>query len=323
MSEYISGRLANCIAFIVLAYLAIRIMPVAKNIFSVVLLAPYMGLLAGTYSIDGIGTALILLFAALCFYDSYQERELTVRDYLLLLAMAVFVLIFKREAYSAALLFLFLIPLKKLLKRDAFVKIFKIACPVVLLLCVALACVYLSHLPVQFSDSRGGSHVNASQQFVNMIKHPVFTFFVYLNHVRTSFLTFGTFESMIANDYFFGIRCNMASPVVALWFFVAATDHNAEEIRKGQAIREKLLLAADVLITPALLFAGMYMIFCNVGSRTFSGLQPRYLYPIMPFLLMLLNSKRIKNTIRQYSSKVAFCSSLLLVVSLAEMVLVQ
>lgn len=323
MAEYFSGRLANCLAFIILGYLAIRIMPVAKNIFSVVLLTPFLGLLSSTYSIDGIGTALIFLFAALCFYFAYNEKELSVRDYILLFVLACLVFIFKHQAYSPALLFLFFIPLKKLLKKDVFVKTFKIAFPIFMLLCVATAGFYLLHLPAQFSDSRGGNHVNASLQLRNIIAHPMYTASIYWKWVMGTLWSPAVFESMISNNYFFGTRCSIVIPIVVLWCFVAATDKSPEGICRGQVIKEKLLMSVDILITPLLVFFGIYLIFCNIGSPVVHGLQPRYLYPIVPFALLLMNSKKIKNSIRQYNSKIAFCSSLFLAVSLFEMVIIQ
>lgn len=78
MSVYWSvvlSRILNLLLFLALSYTAVRITPVLKNIMAVIAMLPITLFQAASDSPDAIQNGLCLLFASVCFFYAYGEKE--------------------------------------------------------------------------------------------------------------------------------------------------------------------------------------------------------------------------------------------------------
>lgn len=314
VNEIYIGRFANFLFYAIMTYFIVKLLPFGKNIALVVMFSPYIALLASSYSIDGVGMAFITFFIALCLHYAYSEQQLKKRDLALLAVVALMVLLFKGCSYSISLAMILLIPLKRFTKNKKAISLIKIIVPVCLAITVSIVLYKIYKMPLGTGDHRGGTMVDQAMQIRHIYHHPLFTMSAFWKWFGTTLFN-PAFLTGVLPDYFFGSGTVLVFPIAFLWFFTAATDYNLGEKGLKKELLEKALLLLYILSCCVLLPAAMYIAFTNVGSQDINGVGFRYFFPVFPALLLLINSKRVKNTIRNYNSKIAFFSSLILVLS--------
>lgn len=103
------GRLCNLIFFIALAYAAVRITPIGKNIFIAISLLPMTLHIAASYSYDAAIMGYAFAFTALCLKCIHEQKQQP--PYILVL-IAVFGILLApcKSIYSLILILLFFIP---------------------------------------------------------------------------------------------------------------------------------------------------------------------------------------------------------------------
>lgn len=320
MNEMFIGRLTNYIAYIAIAYLVIKMLPFGKNIFLLVILSPYLLMLSATFSSDGIGDACVLFFIALCLHYAYEKRPFKWSDYALLGFLAIVILLFKNSAYALSLLFVFLIPLKYTLKNKTLIKYAKVWIPLLVIVLFVVYFIKMYTLPLGLGDTRGPGLNDESLQFKHIVAHPLFTVYAVLMWFKSGLFNPG-FMSTIIQGFFFGEGATLVFPMMAVWFYVAATDYNLKTPNLKTELREKSLLLFYIIGTCFVIPIALYIQFSEVGSATIDGVQLRYFFPLFPALLLLMNSKRHHQTIRNYNLKVSFCITVILALSQWYMVL--
>jgi uncharacterized membrane protein len=308
------GRFANLAAYVILSYFSVKLFPFAKNLFLVILFTPYLLLLSSTYSIDGIGIGFIFLYAAYCFNLSYTNKRLSYKDYMIIFLVFVIAAIFKNYAYIPIVVLTFTIPLSNLIRNPKLLKIMKIAIPLVVVAFAAIIFYKYYRLPYGITDTRGAADIDTAAQFRFVLHHPVYDVEVFANYFLNTMLNFSSgWLTWFLPSYFFHIGGSLLVPMFIFWTYVAITDNNYGPLSFKAELKEKILMFIYVTVSTLLICFGLYISFTSVGLNTIAGVQPRYFYPIIPFMFLLLSHKSIKQNIKNYNMIISFCVVLLLV----------
>ena len=286
---YIMGRVFNLIAYMVMAVIALKLLPYKKKIFYIILTFPIMIVLAASYSIDGMCMGLITMFIAYCLkLENMDYKEIGIKNIVILIMLLIGCLLAKNFAYIALGLLIFILPIVKILKNN------KKRLPIILSI-IVISIVICSLLLLKLvggttgsdvGDPRGGD-TSVPKQIEFLCSSPTNIIKVGFAHITNSILNYNWYTYM--NDSVFFGKYNSQIFFLQMIFilYVAFTD-NSKKINKKTTIISVLSSLCVFAMTSLML----YLTFTPVGQINISGYQPRYVLPILPLLLMLINSNR-------------------------------
>ena len=294
---YIIGRLFNLIAYSLLLMLIIKLLPYKKKIFYIVFMLPFTILISASFSIDGICIGILGLFIAYCLNLSEREyNTIKLKQILTVFALFGLCLLAKNFAYFSIIMFVFTLPVIKILKNN------KKSLPILLsivLICAVIAGMLLfnkfSTTASAGGDPRGGT-TSVIGQINFLMSSPNNILKVGFEHVTNSLLNYNWY-TYLNHGTFFG---KYSSQIFLMEFifiiYVCLTDNDRKLSKRINIVSILTFLA--VFITTSFM---LYLTFTPVGQINISGYQPRYITPIIPVLLMLLNVKRFigKNEIEE------------------------
>ncbi len=108
----IFGRIANLLLYVVLVYIAIKIMPIYKTAFTVMALTPIPLQLAGSFSYDTLVISLCFLFIAYIFNLTYNKEKIEIKD-IIILSLIAGCIAPSKTVYIAVVGLCFIIPVNK------------------------------------------------------------------------------------------------------------------------------------------------------------------------------------------------------------------
>lgn len=288
------SRIINLLAFLALAWSAIRITPVFKNIMSVIALFPMTIYQAASQSPDALLNGLCFFFIALCFYYAYGEKEhLDWKDGLKIGIVLSLVFLCK-YVYVCLGLLVFLIPVKKFGDKKQYGKAFGIALiPLVILGILAL--------------TTAGSVVASSQanadgvsQISYLMQHPKFFVWVLINTFNVKFQDYMLWMNTLGSlNYSLGPLVYLV-PMFAV--FAGALDVNGScgAIKR----KDRILCIVSFLMVSLGVVLGIYIgdgRVNSVGDNVVQGVQGRYFIAVLPALFAGISLKNIENKNKHFT----------------------
>lgn len=285
----IVSKTFNLLCYILLIYFAIRYSGKFRKIFFIIGLLLGNIYLATQFSYDPLVIASMLLAIGL-FLHIRQTKEAS-PQYLLAFILISVVGCLSKAVYCPILLLALMIPNSNFdCKRRAIA--FK-ACSILIMIVLAATFV----LPILggslASDLRGG-HTSVSGQIQFLLNNPLKAILVAITFLAGKlpdliFSTVGQFGAA-ASIYDacapFISLVGMSSLLVMLWA-TFSTDLSETTITS----RSKVGFAAIYGILVGAIAMSMYLSFTEVGAMHISGIQPRYMMPILPLFLIILMPK--------------------------------
>lgn len=310
MSVYggvVLSRIFNLLAFLILAYAAIRITPVLKNTFAVLGLFPMTVFQAASDSPDALLNGLCFLFVALCLFYAYGERErLGWKDVLKLGVLLAFIFLCK-YVYVCLGLLVFLIPMKKFGTKKEYWKCFVIAL-IPLIIMGGIAFMGMTSAVTSGQATAGTGGMTQSQY---LMEHPKFILQVLITTFMAKFTDYMLWLNMLGSlNYSLGPLIYIV-PMFAL--FVAGMDSN--EICDKIKVKDKLLCLCAFLLVSVGIVMGIYIgdgRINEVGALVVQGVQGRYFIAALPAFFVAINQKGIHNRVKYFSQKMVGCMGVLL-----------
>ena len=285
---YIAGRMFNIIAYGILLVIMFKLLPLKKNLFYAIYLMPMLLVLAASYSIDGIVVGVIGIFIAYIlklYKENYNKIDL--KKFITMVILFLLTLICKSGAYIAISLIVFILPMIKIMKENV-----KIRNTVILILLITLFVGIYQTFKIATpseGDVRGGN-TSPSKQIEFLLENPTNIVKLYSNYLRLSVFNFNWY-----NDFnlkiFFGQYYSVITFLLFIFILYIAITDNTYTFNK----KEKTITSLSFWITFFITTFILYLSYTEVGKLTISGYQPRYLIPVLPLLLMNINSKKIVN----------------------------
>lgn len=193
-------------------------------------------------------------------------------------------------AYAPLALIVFILPIKKIIKQN------KRYIPIVILTGIILIMtVIFTFLSKDIEDDDRGGNANTEGQIQYMINNPIATIKLGINHIRLTILNFNWLAQLNMSIFFCDVSSNIFLLMLIFIVLVSITDTS-----KNFKIKDEIIFIITFLIIFGISSLTLYIKFTPVGDETIKGYQPRYIFPILPLLLMtlsngLINIKEKKN----------------------------
>ncbi len=277
LTVFYLARLAGLLAYLVLAWLAVRLIPYGKWLFALLAVSPVAILQAATITTDSISNGIALLFIGGILAIA-QAEEIDWKKWAGILLLAIIL-------FTAKVNLLFLILLLALIPPKRYQK--KSMLPLLLVLLVVFFVVEVVGWSV-LAYPRLGTPPEGTDpvgQVKFMLTHIPAALGILLRH---AFRTLG--ERLLDWIAIYGYNY-WAVPKITYWFYglsLIAVLFTKETTPKLPSKRERqilwVLFALGYLATIAL----MYLTFTPVGAPDVNGVQGRYFFVVMPLLLLAL-----------------------------------
>ena len=304
-SVILIGRIFNLLAYMGLAYAAVRFMPFYKNLMAMFAVMPLSIYQASSLSQDAVLNGAGFLFVALCCYYAFDEKVKLNWKKTLVLGLLLLTMFLSKYVYACLGLLVFMIPKDKFNSRKDYWKSFIIALlPFVILGGYVMFRVSSGISGLQ-AGAGGGADTMTQMQYLKA--YPIATVKVIISTLIVNL-----------NDYLQQLNMlgSMNYPLTLLavigpCFLLGVGLLDGQEVRGRIKIRHRIIMLLAFIITFAAIMMGLYIgdgIANPVGSSVINGIQGRYfiLMLILPFLA--LGSDRVKQDIRYFTVK---CSGIM------------
>lgn len=303
VARYTLARLCSVMAYVVVFFLAVRALKNGKLIMAAIGLCPTSLLMAANYAYDPWHICFIALAFAELIGALQRKRPLDWTDSARMLVPFALGTVVKAVLFPLAICFV-------LIPRDAFAstqerrKHLLLTGGTVLLLLSSFALPFLVSLfaGASTADVRGGSQVSTVGQVAYVLSHPVQSLMMglrfgarMLNPARLGFAVTPADENLLYySPYLIPASAPLNEFLSGCEFLLLAAlgildgDENDETFSNAR-FKIGSLVACGLSFT--LIAGSMYVGFTAVGRDTISGVQYRYLLPLLaPFLLLVPNT---------------------------------
>lgn len=278
------GRLFNLFIWIFLTYIAIRISPIAKWLFFLLVLTPMSLFQAASLSADALTNSMSLLIISLTlFYIFNDEKQKIIRsDIFVILFLSVIIALSKQIYIFIPFLFA-LIPLKKFNNKIEYYSILTILVALILLTNIIWSIAIKGLIVVRISG------VSPVDQLFYIIYNPINYIIILINTINTfavfyikSYIGVLGWLDTFLPDYIY-------ISYVFMLFLVSIIDKN-ENMRIN--LWQKSTIGIIFCLQIILILTVLYLYWNKVGLGFINGLQGRNLIPLAPlFFLLFYNSK--------------------------------
>ena len=303
IGRYLLARLTSVFVYSIVFFCAVRALRRGKLIMSAIGLAPTSLMMAANFSYDPWTICFCALFAGKLVGALQSNRTLDAWDSLSIAAPLVVGAIVKAVLFPLALMLL-LLPKRRFRDAGAYAAHLGITAGSMLVLLASFVVPYImpSGSVESQNDARGGSDVSVAGQIAYVREHPADTLKMSLGFALGMFnplhLGFGLspadenllyyFPYLIATDA--PLNEFLATLEYVLLLFVGITDGGPED-EGYKGVFPKVWTTISCLLSFALISGALYASFTDVGRDTISGVQYRYLIPLLaPFFLVVLNT---------------------------------
>ena len=267
------GRICNALAFLLLALLALRFIPVGKWLMGFVLLLPMSLFLVASQSADALTLGVVSFFVALVTYAARRSDPLPKRYWLMLGATVVGLALCKQAFFVLLPLIFAMLLTKDLTPSERKRRLLRNIAILAMAGAAVLLWLYLTkHISVLKGDP-----INATQQLSFIMHHPR----AYGVVVWQTFAEFG------ANylEGFIGILgwLDVYLPdwlVIAFWLVLVASlgiDRlEQKSLNRGQKVIFGSVASAQVLV----IITALYLSWTPVTNPVVLGVQGRYFLPV-------------------------------------------
>lgn len=310
MSVYggvVCSRICNLLAYLLLAYLAVRITPIFKNIMAIIGLLPLTLYQAASDSPDAMLNGLCFLFTAMCFSYAYGEKEgLDWKDVLKLSAVLSAVFLCK-YVYVCLGLLVFLIPMKKFGGKKEYWKCFAIG----LIPLALLGAAAMSYAVPVVSGGQAAAGTEGVTQVQYLLQHPKFILQVL---ITTFFQEFNDWMLRLNTLGNLNYQLGPLSYILPMYVVFVGSLDRTEACAKIRT-RDQWLCFAAFVMTSLGVIMGLYIgdgSLNKVGALIVQGVQGRYFIAALPVFFAAISQKGIENRVRYFAEKTMGLMGLLL-----------
>ena len=294
--QMILSRLFNLLAYVALCFFAIRQLKRFKLTFAVLALMPSPMYMACSLSYDPLCSGLCFLGTALTL-EAMLDRSTRLSWQRLLGIYVCFLLACTIKAvYAPMLLLVLMLPRSKFASRKQAIYV-KFATLLVLCLAVGAVVASITGDINNLQDSRGdGADSNAQIAFI--LAHPLTYLGIFFSTIFNNFNMYFLEAARTGFGYLGNQTGTWSLLGLMLLLFTLYTDNDAAlDQRVTWQQRVGLLIIGGM--TVGLVFTTMYVAFSPVGATSYSGVQGRYLQPVLPILFLLLSPNGVKNSMNK------------------------
>jgi uncharacterized membrane protein len=285
-----AARIACLLAYLLLAYVALRYLPAGKWALFVVALLPMTLFQAATISTDGLLNGVVFLFVALLahIYTAPPATALQRRRWLLAIGTVGIVLAFCKPTYAPLLLAVLAIPARHFAGRGQRIG------SLIGLLVPAIVCAVLWNLHVREAALaigelyRQGYDIAPDRQLALLIEHPWRFVTVLGGNLQAQGFGYlsqfvGVFDPMLTRmPAWITIPAALMIPLALL----------LSPAGRFVSLSRKLLLGGVAMATVLVICLSFYLTYTPVARSIIDGIQGRYFMPVAALLIPVFASKK-------------------------------
>lgn len=310
----VMSRIFNLLAYIGITYCAIRIMPMFRNVFTLIALFPLTIYQAASDSPDSLLNAFCFLFIALCFHYAYSENIKLTWKHTIGLGFLLICIFMCKYVYICIGILVFMIPKE----RFKSIKDYFISFGIAMIPIFSIGAFLTIHMGQSLNSIQATSGDVTQLQYIRsnpkiVIQAYMNTFNYYFNYYVTWLNTLGSM------NYPLGILTTI-SPAFAIG--VGCLDVN-EKARKMKSFHKVLCFFAFSLSIIAL-FLALYIgdgRINPIGATMILGGQGRYFIAVLILIFAAFASKKVENNIEKFSTKVIGINCIMLCYAIMTMVM--
>lgn len=292
------GEFCNLLAYILLAYLSMRIIPWGKKALFVAGLSPMTLSLGASFSYDAVLISLSWLFLSMVLEYAYTEKRKFTKKNIIILFVVMLLLIPQKAVYCLFALLPLLISANQSLKQP---RKWCALC-IGMLVCAAVICL-LYNLATVVAIS-GDSVEYSSEQIITysvegILKNPVKILLIFFNTTMVN--AFKYIKDMFGYTlgwWDFNVNEILIGCILIVFLLSCAID--SEEncgIEKVSGWHIFLILSVCAGIY-GLVALSMMLSFTPENYVVIAGIQGRYFLPLIPLIMLLLSKLLLKKKIR-------------------------
>jgi uncharacterized membrane protein len=274
---------------------------------------PMLLALSSVYSPDGIGTTLVALFVSYCLRlhekDNIDKKEML--KLLILLALAATI---KSIGYVGITLIVFILPLKKIILQNK--KYIKYVIPLLMIAILGVLLVLKATINAP-GDTRSAETSNR-EQFEYILNNPFQYSKVLTKHTIDTFSSLRKMSFLNAPMFFRDTYYNIFLIMSVYLIFISITDSS-----KHLKTKDRIIFAFTFFAVFAIVSTSMYLGFTKVGANYINGVQMRYIFPILPLVLMSISVKKlglgIENKFKYSNLYLAYPMMIFLIISVLDL----
>jgi uncharacterized membrane protein len=270
------ARLANFIVWILLVYLAIRIIPVHKWVLLMIALMPMTLSEAASVSVDSLTIALSFLLIAYILKLVYDKHNFTKTNFVLLLCLGSLIALTKSIYILLFFLFL-LIPISRFkdckMKYGIFAIILLITGSIASIWMLLTMGLYMPAIP----------NWSVSGQFYFILSHPL----TYLSILLRTFVMSGT-DYLVSFVGYLGVF-DVPLPIISIlaYLLIMAFAAMVDKTRFNVHLRQKMVCLIILVSGIGAVMTFDYVTWDPVGYLFINEVQGRYFIPFAPLFFLL------------------------------------
>lgn len=288
LTVFYLGRIVNLLAFVLMAYWAVKKMPFYKMSMFAIIMLPMTAQLMGSYSYDIVIIGLALMLVAAILDYAYGQAK-GAKDLIVIATLSILLGCSKAGAYIPLCALVWLIPQKKFATKKN-----RLLFVGGTLLGTVLVCVLASMGQVS-------SSIGADRQVIADVAEAGYTIgWVFRNPKEFILLLLNTvykegdfiFSSLIGKDLgWFNYPVQMVVVIgFLLVFLLSATHVSGGENGIVVGGKAKIGILIGIVISGGIIAAAMLLSWTLLSSKSIQGIQGRYFIPLLlPLVLCLKN----------------------------------
>lgn len=293
------GRIANFIAYLIIMYWAIKLLPKDKwkNIFIIIALLPMTMNMAMSLSPDAMIISVSFLAISYMLHLKYKAENVGWKQAAIIGALCMLPTVCKTVYFPLVFLF-FMIPKDKFKNKMTRWGYFA----GIVVFCLGVYSVWQRFLS---SEVAAAIHTNATEQFFYAIADPMRTLMNLIN-------TINTYISEFIFPMIGGWNTNHIVSVGFIVLLLIATFaiHKKADKPENEEVelerKDRIIMGLISIIVILLSFAGMYVLWTEATKNVIDGVQGRYFLPILPLIMLALERNTFTYDIKNRNKKCLF-----------------
>lgn len=290
------ARIFNVLAYALLAFFAIKLMPYGKRLLAFFAVQPVMLYLAASIGVDALLVGVVIVGFAQIMRIRYEKSHIKLSEFMII-AVCFSMAIIIKVVYAPVLVLFFLLGRQNFKSKKAQWVLYSVLS--IVLFIVALS-VY------KYSADMGINqwklpNVDSNKQMLAIIKNPIsylkmLVVFFSTNSVEYLTSTFGLM------GYVLVINPLITLLNICVVVFLCLFDYQKVQTKEAVYfnIKEKMLVGFSVVSMLILSATALYITFTPVGADRVDGYQARYLTPMVILAMYSLTSRKLES---KYSEK--------------------
>jgi len=294
------GLMGNHLAYTLIVYFAIKRLITGKHIMAVIAMFPTAFVLSTTFGYDYWLIALVMLGTAYFIRELQEPNKKVEAKNLIIMITSLTLAMGPKAVYFPLMLILYFIKKDKFRTKNGYIAYMASVSFAVLFVVGTFMIPFIATGGGgEGGDPRGGAYVEMGSQTMFILQNP----FTYANTLLYWTRRYLGLHTMRFSSTFFALMQprSYASYFFIPWlllFFVTITDRNNNDALSS-TIKNKILMTIFSFAALSLTATSMYILFTNVGAGYISGMQPRYILPILFPFAAIVGGFKINNNMNK------------------------